>query len=181
LLIPHQKIPTEGRSDPRPVNHGYTHFKDLFNERQLLCLSSLLEDILRIQDINIRELMLVAFSDCLDSNNMFCKYEIEWHKISLFFGLHAYHPIERPTENNVWGTKYGRGTFTKCFEKIRRAKLFCKKPYERLSTSDNKRFSKYTSNECIESSLVQSFAELRKTDRAALLRCDTAEDLFLSP
>jgi len=42
LLISHQNIPTEGRSDPRPVNHGYTHFKDLFNERQLLCLSRLL-------------------------------------------------------------------------------------------------------------------------------------------
>lgn len=181
LLISHHKIPTEGRSDPRPVNHGYTHFKDLFNERQLLCLSNLLEDILKIQDINIRELMLVAFSDCLDSNNMFCKYEIEWHKISLFFGLHAYHPIERPTENNVWGTEYGRGTFTKCFEKVRRAKLFCKKPYERLSTSDHKRFSKHTGDECIEGSLVQSFAELRKTDRAALLRCDTAEDLFFIP
>jgi len=61
LQIPHQKIPTEGRSDPRPVNHGYTHFYHMFNERQLLCLSHLLEEILRIPDSNIRELMLIAF------------------------------------------------------------------------------------------------------------------------
>jgi adenine-specific DNA methylase len=181
LLIPHQKIPTEGRSDPRPVNHGYTYFWQMFNERQLLCLSRLLEKILKISDTNIRELMLIAFSDCLDANNMFCKYEIQWHKISLFFGLHAYHPIERPTENNVWGTKYGRCTFTKCFEKVRRAKIYCKRPYERLLGSGNKRFSKRTGNERIEGNIVQSFKDLSRVDRAALLHCDTAENLSFIP
>jgi len=181
LLIPHQKIPTEGRSDPRPVNHGYTHFWHMFNERQLLCLSRLLEEILKIPDANIRELLLIAFSDCLDANNMFCKYEIQWHKNSLFFGLHAYHPIERPTENNVWGTEYGRCTFVKCFEKVRRAKMYCKRPYERLLMGDNKRFSKHTSNERIEGNLVENFAELSRIDRAALLRCDTAADLSFIP
>jgi len=181
LLIPHQKIPTEGRSDPRPVNHGYTYFWQMFNERQLLCLSRLLEEILKIPDTNIRELMLIAFSDCLDANNMFCKYEIQWHKISLFFGLHAYHPIERPTENNVWGTEYGRCTFTKCFEKVRRAKMYCKRPYERLFGNGNKRFSKHTGNERIEGNIVQSFEELSRGDRAALLHCDTAEDLSFIP
>jgi len=181
LLIPHQKIPTEGRSDPRPVNYGYTHFWQMFNERQLLCLSRLLEEILKIPDINIRELMLIAFSDCLDANNMFCKYEIQWHKISLFFGLHAYHPIERPTENNVWGTEYGRGTFIKCFEKVRRAKLYCKKPHERLLQSKDRRFTKHTGNERIEGNIVESFEQLQQTEHAALLRCNTAEDLSFIP
>jgi len=181
LLIPLQKIPTEGRSDPRPVNHGYTHFWHMFNERQLLCLSRLLEEILKIPDINVRELMLIAFSDCLDANNMFCKYEVQWHKISLFFGLHAYHPIERPTENNVWGTKYGRGTFVKCFEKVKRAKMYCQNPCERLLGSDGKRFSKRTGKECIEGNIVQDFEELMRVDRAAMLRCDTAEDLSFIP
>lgn len=181
LFIPHQRIPTEGRSDPRPVNHGYTHFKDMFNERQLLCLSRLLEEIIKIKDTNVRELMLLSFSDCLDANSMFCKYEIKWHKISLFFGLHAYHPIERPTENNVWGTEYGRGTFVKCFEKVRRAKIFCNKPHERLLSSRNKRFSKHTGDERIEGHIVQSFDEIKRVDHAALLRCETAEDLSFIP
>ena len=181
LLMPHQKIPTEGRSDPRPVNHGYTHFWHMFNERQLLCLSRLLEEILKISDVSIRELMLTAFTDCLDANNMFCKYEIQWHKISLFFGLHAYHPIERPTENNVWGTKYGRGTFVKCFEKVRRAKVYCKRPYERLLKGNNKRFSKHTGSERIEGNIVQNFDELTRVDNACALRCDTSEDLPFIP
>lgn len=89
LLIPRQKIPTEGRSDPRPVNHGYIYFWQMFNERQLLSLSILLEEILKLPDPSVRELMLLAFSDCLESNNIFCKYEISYHKVSVLFGLHA--------------------------------------------------------------------------------------------
>jgi len=181
LLFPRQIIPTEGRSDPRPVNHGYTHFWQMFNERQLLCLSILLEQILQIPDQNVRELMLTAFSDCLDANNMFCKYEIKWHKVSLFFGLHAYHPIERATENNVWGTAFGRDTFVKCFEKVRRAKAYCHNPYERLPNLRGQRYSKRTGSERIEGNLVESFDELRHTDHAALLRCQSSEDLSFIP
>ncbi|NIN11996.1 MAG: DNA methyltransferase, partial [Gemmatimonadales bacterium] len=59
LLIPRQAIPTHGRSDPRPVNHGYTHFWQLFNERQLVCLSALLEGILAVRDRDVRELLLL--------------------------------------------------------------------------------------------------------------------------
>ncbi|HDM78748.1 MAG TPA: DUF1156 domain-containing protein [Deltaproteobacteria bacterium] len=181
LFFPRQPIPMDGRSDPRPVNHGYTYFWQMFNERQLLCLSMLLEEILKLPDPNIRELMLIAFSDCLDANNMFCKYEVRWHKISLFFGLHAYHPIERPTENNVWGTVFGRGTFTRCFEKVRRAKVYCKKPYERLPNIYGKRYSKPVDGETIEGTLVQTYEELVRTDHSVLLRCQNSEDLSFLP
>ncbi|MGB9776187.1 MAG: DUF1156 domain-containing protein [Anaerolineae bacterium] len=176
LLFPRQAIPTEGRSDPRPVNHGYTHFWHMFNERQLLCLSTLLEAILEIPDHNVRELMLLAFSDALDANNMFCKYETAWHKISVFFGLHAYHPIERPTENNVWGTAFGRGTFVKCFEKVRRGKAYGQRPYERI---DGTRY--YARGERAEGILVEDFATLQQASRGALLRCQSSEDLSFIP
>jgi len=181
LLFPRQAIPTEGRSDPRPINHGYTHFWQMFNERQLLSLSILLEAIMHLPDQNIRELMLTAFSDCLDSNNMFCKYEIEWHKISVFFGLHAYHPIERPAENNVWGTEFGRGTFVKCFEKVRRAKAYAQNPHVRLTNLRGDRFNKRTGEEKIEGNLVETFEALVSTDHAALLLCQSSEELVAIP
>lgn len=181
LLFPRQVIPTQGRSDPRPVNHGYTHFWHMFNERQLLCLSMLLEAILKLPDPNIREFMLIVFSDTLDANNMFCKYESEWHKISVFFGLHAYHPIERPTENNVWGTAYGRGTFVKCYEKLLKAKRYCQRPFERLPSFKGRRFKKVYDSEKIEGHLVRSFEELLCVEQAALLRCQSAEDLSFLP
>ncbi|MFN3762480.1 MAG: DNA methyltransferase, partial [Anaerolineae bacterium] len=176
LLFPRQIIPTEGRSDPRPVNHGYTHFWQMFNERQLLSLSILLEAILEIPDRNIRELMLLAFSDALDANNMFCKYETAWHKVSVFFGLHAYHPIERPTENNVWGTAFGRGTFVKCFEKVRRGKAYAQRPYERINGVRHT-----IRGERAEGILVEDFAALERTGRGALLRCQSSEDLSFIP
>ncbi|MEW6274217.1 MAG: DNA methyltransferase [Bacillota bacterium] len=181
LLFPRQKIPAEGRSDPRPVNHGYLYFWEMFNERQLLCLGRLLEAIIKIPEQNVRELLLIAFSDCLDANNMFCKYEVQWHKISLFFGLHAYHPIERPTENNVWGTKYGRCSFIKCFEKVKRAKIYCQHPYERLAGNNHRRLSKYTGDECISGKIVNTFSELTRIGQAALLRCGTSENLSFLP
>jgi len=148
----------------------------MFNERQLLCLSILLEAILGIPDRNVRELMLLAFSDALDANNMFCKYETAWHKVSVFFGLHAYHPIERPTENNVWGTEFGRGTFVKCFEKVRQGKTYGQRPYERI---DGTRY--YARNERAEGILVEDFAALERTPRGALLRCRSSEDLSFLP
>ncbi len=181
LLIPRQAIPTHGRSDPRPVNHGYTHFWQLFNERQLVCLSALLEGILAVRDRDVRELLLLAFSDCLDTNNMFCKYEADWHKVSVFFGLHAYHPIERPTENNVWGTEYGRGSFVKCFQKVRRGKEYCRRPYERLSAPGGRRVSRFTGGEQIAGRPVGRYASLRKHDRAVLLKCKTSERLEFVP
>jgi adenine-specific DNA methylase len=181
LPFPRQAITTEGRSDPRPVNHGYTHFRDMFNARQLLCLSLLLEEILRLPDGNVREMMLAAFSDCLDTNTTFCKYEVGWHKISPFFGLHAYHPIERPTENNVWGTHFGRGTFVKCYRKVRAAKAYCEAPYERLPDGNGGRLSKRTGDERIAGVMVADFAALRRTEHAALLRCGSSERLDFVP
>ncbi len=181
LLFPREAIPTEGRSDPRPVNHGYRYFWQMFNERQLLSLSILLEQILKIPDQNIRELMLTAFSDCLNTNNMFCKYEVEWHKVSLFFSLHAFHPIERPAENNVWGTTYGRGSFIKCFRKVHNAKEYSQAPYERLLDLRGQRYTKRTGKEKIEGQLVADFEQLQHTDHAALLRCQSSNDLSFIP
>jgi adenine-specific DNA methylase len=180
-LFPRQAIPAQGRSDPRPINHGYTHFWHMFNARQLLCLSLLLEEIQKLPDQNVKELLLVAFSDCLEANNMFCKYEIEWHKISVFFGLHAYHPIERPTENNVWGTKFGRGTFVKCYEKVRRAKAYCQNPYERLWDYRGRRYSQQTDGEKIAGQSSKTFEELVQTDGAMLLRCQSSEKFDFLP
>ena len=180
LLIPHQKIPVEGRSDKRPVNHGYVYFKDMFNERQLLCLGYLLKEITKIKDKNLREFFLIAFSDSLDANNMFCKFESKWDKISLFFGLHAYHPIERPTENNVWGTKYGRGSFIKCVEKLKKAKIYCEKPYERI-IKKGKRISVFPKGEKISAQIVSDFKELKKRKGRAILKCQSSEDLSFIP
>ncbi len=181
ILSPSETIPAEGRSDPRPINHGYRFYKDLFNERQLLALSWLLEGILRIPDRNVREFFLLAFSDCLDSNNMFCKYESAWHKISKMFGFHAYHPIERPTENNVWGTQHGRGTFRKCFQKVLRGKMYTQRPYQRVRDVKGRWVNRPTHGEQGEGPVVDSFSALLEGTGRSLLKCQSSTDLSFLP
>ncbi len=131
LPFPRQKIPTEGRSDPRPVNHGYEYWHQMFNARQLLCLGMLLDAILHIPEANIRELFVMTLSDAVNANNLFCKYEVGYQKLAPLFGLHAFHPVDRPIENNVWGTKYGRGSFVTYYYKMRRGKEYGIRPFER--------------------------------------------------
>ena len=63
-------------------------------------------------------------------NNMFCRYQANATKISNIFFNHAYVPIPMPTENCVWGTTLGTGTFLKAINKIIKGKEFSKNIYD---------------------------------------------------
>lgn len=132
LPFPRDSIPTEERSDPRPVNFGYRYYHQLFNKRQLLCLSLLYREITHITDDQVREYLLVAFSDALATNNMLCLYAFGYRKLTPLFGLHAFNVVNRPVENNVWGStkRFGRGSFSNCARKMLRGKDYAKNPYE---------------------------------------------------
>lgn len=181
LLYPRQVIPIEGRNDPRPVNYGYRHFFDMFNERQLLCLSKLLDKIKTMDGITdeTREFLLLAFSDCLAANNMFCIYETNWQKLGLAFGIRAFHPFERSAENNVWGTKFGRGTFKKCLQKLIRAKVSFASVlnYERQMTTKSGRKSTDNLSRVV---LVSNFDDC-KGGKRAILKCQDSRKLSFIP
>lgn len=130
LPYPRAKIPTKDRRDNRPVSYGFTHYHQLFNARQLLTLSLIYRAILQLSDQSTKEYLLLAFSDCLASNNMLCPYAFTYRKLTPLFGLHAYRMITRPVEGNTWGSFFGRGSFLKCVEKVVRGKAYCKKPHE---------------------------------------------------
>ena len=130
LPFPKDLIPAVDRYDERPISHGYTNYHQLFNPRQLLCLSKLYREILLVKEEGLREYLLLAFSDALACNNMLCAYAFGYRKLTPLFGLHAYRSVTRPVEGNVWGCRYGRGSFSKCFEKLIRGKAYCKNPYE---------------------------------------------------
>lgn len=111
-------IPSEGRNDPRPISYGFIRYAELFNGRQLFCLGTILKAILNVKEEPLRELLLLAFSDSLASNNMMCYYAFDYDKLTPLFGLHGYNVVTRPVENNVWGTSLGRGTFRNCYAKM---------------------------------------------------------------
>ena len=174
LVYPREFIP-KSANDSRPSSYGYKQFYQLFNERQLLCLSLLLKEIKKINDLSTMEFILLVFSSCLETNNLLCRYETKWQKIASCFGFPAYHPVERIAENNVWGTKYGRGTFTKCYKKLLRAKVNHKEPMI------NKKNRTLISNTYRFTELAKSFEELISTNKDAFLVCENSESLMFLP
>lgn len=142
--VPNIKIPC-GHNTNQVINHGYEVFSDLYNKRQLLCLSILFEEIENVEDDNLKFWFLVAFSGMLEMNNMFCRYQANATKISNIFFNHAYVPICMPTENCVWGTTLGTGTFIKTVNKIIKGKEFSKNIYD-IYVKDGKSEKIYTND-----------------------------------
>ncbi|SIS18991.1 DUF1156 domain-containing protein [Natronorubrum thiooxidans] len=119
-----------GSSD-RARKHGFKTYDQMFNDRQLLCLSKLLAEIDEIENQNLKEYLLLAFSSSLAYNNVFCEYDKPYNKLTGIYKRHTITARHTPVENNVWGTKYGRGAFTGEFDKMRAGKEFCQIPYEK--------------------------------------------------
>jgi len=175
LVFPREKIP-RGKEARRLFKYHYTNFYDFFNERQLLCLSILLQAILKIEDEMVMEFMLLAFSDCLDFNNMFARYNQKASKIEPMFAHHAFYPKNMPAENNVWGTKLGRCSFVKCFKKLVRGKKYCERPYElKPSVSGTKKI--YVSGDSVRGKVVSSFEDLLRDKGNVMLKCQSSEEL----
>jgi adenine-specific DNA methylase len=132
--IPDTKIPKGQETYPRLIkNHGYKYWKDMFNDRQLLSLGKLLKTILN-RDIpeNVKELLVITFSEFLEFQNTLCDYARNKNHLYNLFKTHAFHPPLNPVENNIWGSKGGgRGIFNNEIEKIIKAKEYNIFPYEK--------------------------------------------------
>lgn len=132
-FVPEGSIP-EGHltSERNPIfDHGYEDWTDMFNPRQLLSLSTLLRSISQIEETELRELLLLTFSDSLMFQSTFTIYNLTANKIEGTFRMNSFVPQMEIVENNVWGTRAGRGTFSNTFEKTRRAVKYASNPTER--------------------------------------------------
>ncbi|MFQ6041617.1 MAG: DNA methyltransferase, partial [Candidatus Poribacteria bacterium] len=129
LPIPDQPIPI-GYNTNQAIGQGFRYFAEMFNPRQLLGLGGLLKAIQQIENNATRETLIITLSDCTNANNLFCKYNLQGSKLEPLFGLGVYWPPDDCVENNVWGTKFGRGTFTAYMRKTRRALEWATAPTE---------------------------------------------------
>ncbi|MBI3977893.1 MAG: DNA methylase, partial [Chloroflexi bacterium] len=73
LPIPDDAIPAGDETD-RLHRWGYRRYREMFNERQLLGLGSLLRRIHDVKEPEIRHALLTVFSDFLRYQNMLCRY-----------------------------------------------------------------------------------------------------------
>jgi adenine-specific DNA methylase len=131
--IPHEQIPPGHLvSERNPVfEHGYSKWSDFFNSRQLLSLSLLLESISKIDDQNVKEYLLLAFSETLNYVNEMVIYQHSTNKGINIFKSNSFDPPTRPVENNPWGTEFGAGNFQAMWDMVKRGVEYAKSPTER--------------------------------------------------
>lgn len=121
-----------GAGDLAP--HGVEKWSDMFNDRQLLCLSKLLKAIDEVDNQNVKEFLLLAFSDSLRLNSMMTIYHHSNNQSVGIFKTNSFDPPMRPLENNLWGTKYGSGTFKSFWKMVVKGVKYAQQPTERVLT-----------------------------------------------
>jgi putative DNA methylase len=181
LPVPDQAIP-DGWKTGDLLAHDYVKWRDLFNPRQLLCAGTLLKEILRLPDRNVREAFVTLFSACLEFNNALCTYKGGSARrpgaVRHIFSLHAFVFPYEVLENNFWGVGSQSGTFSHLYSsRMRRAKEYCLLPTERVVKEGRTVGLVSLPGERIEGDLAGDFSELESGEKNALLLCGNSERL----
>lgn len=138
LGFPTEEIPPGYNTyvgNPLP-QHGFHRWSDMFNPRQLLLLCRLRDAILKVEDQNIREYLLLAWSATIEFNSTFVSYDATKCHSRGVFHSHAFVPSLTVTEGNVWGAKFGRGPFTSCVEAAKEATQWGQQPHDKFFHND---------------------------------------------
>jgi adenine-specific DNA methylase len=178
-FLPDSRIPA-GFNTRQVRNHKYNLWSEMFNERQLYFLAKLLREISRIENRVVRELFLCTFSNTLNTNNMFCIYNAQYEKIEPLFGDHNIGPVVNPVENNLWGTRFGRGSFLKNFGTMLDAKQFNYMPFERQHEG-GKTSAVVMREEGFRGEFAENFENLHDGSCNTLIKCQSAEDMGFLP
>jgi adenine-specific DNA methylase len=184
LPLPEQPIPEGGEKTRDLHNRNYTKWTQLFNDRQLLALGTLLKNIKNVDDELARHYLTLTFSATLEFNNMFCSYKGADPRgpgaVRHIFSHHAYvHPGE-PLENNPLGTKPRQsGTFRYLYEyRLKKASKFQDEPVERVLNDDGTvKEKKSIEGEKIGGAPAESIDELLNGNKTHYLYCGDSGSL----
>ena len=129
-LWPHVRI-QPGHNTNQILANGYTHWHQMFNERQLLVLGTLGRLVMTIEDPGTRDMLLCAFSGLLEFNNMFTSFKGEGSgAVRHLFSHHILKPERLPFETNPLG-RSGSGTFQGIFQRrVLKAIDYAREPFE---------------------------------------------------
>lgn len=133
-LLPHPQsdIPP-GQDTQRLLEHHYRCWRDMFNERQLLALSTLLKGIAEQSNEPLRNALLGAFQMALEANNMFARYRVDAGGRSPFGGVFSRHDFQvklTTCEINVWGPYPYYGVYIACYGKTLEGIGFARNPFD---------------------------------------------------
>jgi adenine-specific DNA methylase len=172
--LPARQIPSTGRWDHRPLIHGFSRYRDLFNERQLFHLAHLGKAVAGVRDEGAKRILSLAFSEHLATNCMYASYAFGYRRISPLFSIHSYRHITRPVELNPWLRRIGRGTFPNALHKVKSAIAFAREPSD-LVPQGGRRTS--PRSEAVDVGGVSASARevLKGTSRAAITTKSSAD------
>jgi adenine-specific DNA methylase len=165
--VPEEKIPEGAITAASSVSgndvfqHGMENWKDMFNERQLLCLAKLLRSIDEVDNQNAMEFLWLAFGGCLRFNSTMAGYQAARNHITNIFKSNSFSPPQKPAENNLWGTKYGMGSLTAVWDMIIKGVEYAHNPTERyVEDGETKETAPYAQSIGENSSIRQGDARL---------------------
>jgi adenine-specific DNA methylase len=169
-----------GYNTNQALNYNYTHWHEMFNARQLLCLSILAARIRKIADAPTRELFACLFSGCLEFNNMFASFKGEGTgAVRHMFSHHILKPERTPLEANLWGTPKSSGSFSTLFRsRILRALDYQESPFELRPVRDGKKIvgeKVFGASHAIEVKIADNFADFTNGKQVYLACGDSAE------
>ena len=135
LPWPKSKVPMGEKTKSGLLAHHYSYWHQLFGPRQILALSSLLGAIASERSEKHRNLLLCAFSNTLEANNIFTRGIASRRTPggtapAGIFARHDYHPKSTFCEQNIWGTVSGNNTFISRMQSLRAGITFATNPYE---------------------------------------------------
>ena len=178
LPIPDAAIPP-GDETTRLHRWGYRRYRELFNDRQLLGLGTLLKSIIQEPHESTRHALLTVFSDFLRYQNMLCRYDTYALKCQDIFSVHGFPVGLVQCENSIVGTpRVGSGSFIHFVEKFLKAKRYCLDPFETRSSNGRKTKVPIT-GERISARFVDTFPD--PSGRQASIHSSDATSVVLPP
>lgn len=135
LPHPKSKIPSGEKTKSGLLAHHYYYWHQLFNSRQLLALSTLLRSVATESNPKLRHLLLCAFSNTLEANNVFTR-NIPARRTpggtapAGIFARHDFQPKATFCEQNVWGTVSGNNTYISRMQALREGISYAAQPYD---------------------------------------------------
>lgn len=159
-----------GYNTNQALGYNYRNWHEMFNARQLLCLSILADRIRAIPDSVLRELFTCLFSGALEFNNMFASYKGEGTgAVRHMFAHHILKPERVPLEANLWGTEKSSGSFSTMFEgRIRRALDYADDPFELRVSKGSKTEKVFGLSEKIGAPVAADYAAFARDARVYL-------------
>ncbi|MBU0734730.1 MAG: DNA methylase [Proteobacteria bacterium] len=134
--VPKDEIPS-GDETNRLHRWGYTHYREMFNDRQLLGLELSARIIADTTNDRVRNALATNLSDLLRYQNMLCRYDTRALKSLDIFSVHGFPVGLIQCESNFLGIMepgrtmcVGSGGWANIIEKFKKAKSYCDLPFE---------------------------------------------------